>query len=239
VAHATLTLISLTGRQLGRATTRSGGGYSLEAPGSGSYVLIAAADGHQPHASTVVVGDEPVPYDVVLSGTSGLAGLVVSAADTLPIANAMVVVTDIRGEVITTGKTADSGAFSFEELPPGDFTLAVNAAGFRPTALPVEVTGTGTTRIEIALRAGAQLQGTIRAGADRRPLADARVTLVDAAGNVVGTATTGSDGAYAFTDLDAGEYSLVASGYPPAATALTVGGHGTNGFDMELNHPEG
>jgi EmrB/QacA subfamily drug resistance transporter len=239
VAHATLTLISLTGRQLGRATTRSGGGYSLEAPGSGSYVLIAAADGHQPQAATVVVGDEPVPYDVVLSGTNGLAGVVVSAADTLPIGDAMVVVTDIRGEVITTGKTADSGAFSFEELPPGDFTLAVNAAGFRPTALPVEVAGTGTTRIEIALRAGAQLQGTIRAGADRRPLADARVTLVDAAGNVVGTATTGSDGAYAFTDLDAGEYSLVASGYPPAATALTVGGHGTNGFDMELNHPEG
>jgi hypothetical protein len=59
------------------------------------------------------------------------------------------------------------------------------------------------------------------------------------AGNVVGTATTGSDGAYAFTDLDAGEYSLIAGGYPPVATALSVDGRGAEGFDVELGHPEG
>ncbi len=51
----------------------------------------------------------------------------------------------------------------------------------------------------------------------RGPLADARVTLIDAAGNVVATATTGEDGAYAFTDLDAGEYTVIATGYPPVA----------------------
>jgi EmrB/QacA subfamily drug resistance transporter len=239
VGGATLTLISLTGRQLGRAVAAADGGYVLPTPGSGSYVLIAAADGHQPQASTVVVGDEAIAYDVVLSGTSGLAGVVIRAVDGLAVESAMVVVTDVRGEVLATGKSDDNGAFSFQELPSGDFTIAVNAPGHRPTALPVRVSGAGVTRLEVVLQSGAQLQGVVRAGAERRPLGDARVTLVDAAGNVVGTATTGSDGAYAFTDLDAGEYSLIASGYPPVATALTVDGRGTEGFDVELSHPEG
>lgn len=243
VERATLTLISLTGRQLGRASTRADGGYELIAPGAGSYVLIAAADGHQPQASTVLVGEEPVPYDVVLAGTSGLTGTVVAEASGIPVAGAMVVVTDVRGEVLATGGTGTDGAFGFDDLPAGDFTLAVNAAGYRPAALPVEVAGNGPTHVEVPLRPGARLHGTVLGGTARTPLPEARVTLVDAAGNVVATVTTGTDGAYAFGDLDAGEYSLVASGYPPVATQVTVGNGATagpeDGFDVELNHPEG
>ncbi|KAK1180932.1 MFS transporter [Streptomyces sp. NBS 14/10] len=237
VARAAVTLISLNGRQLGRSVAHVDGSYALDAPGSGTYVLIAAADGHQPQASTVVVGDEPLAFDVVLAATSGLAGSVRGAADGLPVEAAMVVVTDVRGEVLATGKTGEQGDFSFEELVPGTFTVAVNAAGFRPAALPVEVGAQGLTRVEIALQAGARVQGVVRAGADRRPLPDARVTLVDAAGNVVATATTGEDGAYAFTDLNAGDYTVIASGYPPVAGALTVQGQGVDGHDVELAHP--
>ncbi|WP_420907342.1 MSCRAMM family protein [Streptomyces scabichelini] len=239
VGGATLTLISLTGRQLGRTVARSDGRYSLATPGSGSYVLIAAADGHEPQAATVVVGEEPVTYDVLLSGTSGLAGTVTDADDGWPVEGAMIIVTDVRGEVLSTVKSDAKGAFSVAELPAGDLTVAVNASGRRPTAVPVQISGAGVTRLDVRLRAGVQLQGVVRAGAGRLPLPDARVTLVDAAGNVVGTATTGSDGAYAFTDLDVGEYSLIASGYPPVATALTVEGGGADGFDLELRHPEG
>lgn len=243
VERATLTLISLTGRQLGRASTGADGGYELAAPGAGSYVLIAAADGHQPQASTVVVGAEPVPYDVVLAGTSGLTGTVVAEATGIPVAEAMVVVTDVRGEVLATAGTGADGAFGFADLPAGDFTLAVNATGYRPAALPVEVAGNGPTHVEVPLRPGARLHGTVLGGVARTPLTEARVTLIDAAGNVVATATTGADGAYAFGDLDAGEYSLVASGYPPVATQVTVGngaaaGH-EDGFDVGLHHPEG
>ncbi|MGY0060147.1 MFS transporter [Streptomyces sp. LZ34] len=237
VPRAAVTLISLNGRQLGRSVAHVDGSYALDAPGSGTYVLIAAADGHQPQASTVMVGDEPLAFDVVLTATSGLAGTVRGAADGQPVEAAMVVITDVRGEVLATGKTGAQGDFSFEELVPGTFTVAVNGAGFRPAALPVEVGAQGLTRVEIALQAGARVQGVVRAGADRRPLPDARVTLVDAAGNVVATATTGEDGAYAFTDLDAGDYTVIASGYPPVAGALAVQGQGVDGHDVELAHP--
>jgi uncharacterized protein YfaS (alpha-2-macroglobulin family) len=241
VPRAAVTLISLGGRQLGRSVAHSDGSYGLDAPGTGSYVLIAAADGHQPQASTVVVGDQPLAFDVVLSGTSGLTGIVRSSADGRPVDGAMVVVTDIRGEVLATAKTSDQGDFLFDDLGAGTFTLAVNAPGFRPTALPVEVGTQGLTRIDVPLLAGARVQGTVRAttpAGGRRPLPDARVTLVDAAGNVVANATTGEDGAYAFTDLDSGDYTVIASGYPPIASSLTVTGHGVDGYVVELTHSD-
>ncbi|EHM31356.1 major facilitator superfamily permease [Streptomyces sp. W007] len=237
VARAAVTLISLGGRQLGRSVARPDGGYTLDAPGSGSYVLIASADGFQPQASTVVVGEEPLAFDILLSGTSGLAGTVKAAESGAPVDGAMVVVTDVRGDVLATGASGPAGEFAFGELIPGSVTVAVNAAGFRPLALPVEIGGQGVTRVEAALRSGALVRGVVRAGSARSPLTDARVTLIDAAGNVVATATTGEDGAYAFTDLDAGEYAVIATGYPPVAGSLTVSGPGVDGHDIELAHP--
>ncbi|MER7478927.1 MFS transporter [Streptomyces sp. NPDC126510] len=235
VPQAAVTLISLGGRQLGRSVAQADGSYAVDAPGAGSYVLIASADGFQPQASTVVVNGEPVAYDILLSGTSGLTGLVRAAESGQPVKDAMVIVTDVRGDLLANGTTGEQGEFSFAELVPGAVTVAVNAAGYRPRALPVEVGGTGVTRVEIDLDSGARVQGVVRA--PHGPLADARVTLVDQAGNVVGSATTGTDGAYAFTDLDGGEYTVIATGYPPVATALTVAGAGTDGHDIELAHP--
>ncbi|MFH9733773.1 MFS transporter [Streptomyces sp. NPDC017260] len=235
VPQAAVTLISLAGRQLGRSVAQADGSYAVDVPGAGSYVLIASADGFQPQASTIVVNDEPIAYDILLSGTSGLTGLVRAVENGLPVKDAMVIVTDVRGDLLATAATGEAGEFAFTELVPGTVTVAVNAAGYRPRALPLEVGGTGVTRVEVDLQAGAQLQGVVRA--PHGPLADARVTLVDAAGNVVGTATTGTDGAYAFTDLDAGEYTVIATGYPPVATALTVTGPGADGHDIELAHP--
>ncbi|MFF7355164.1 MFS transporter [Streptomyces filipinensis] len=235
VPRAAVTLISLSGRQLGRAVAQADGAYAVDAPGTGSYVLIASADGYQPQASTIVVGEEPLPYDILLSGTSGLTGVVRAAGSALPVKDAMVIVTDVRGDLLATAATGEQGDFAFGDLVPGAVTVAVNANGFRPRALPVEVGATGVTRIEVDLDAGARLQGVVKA--PHGPLADARVTLVDQAGNVVGTATTGTDGAYAFTDLDSGEYTVIATGYPPVATALTVVGAGADGHDIQLAHP--
>ncbi|MFD3550444.1 collagen binding domain-containing protein, partial [Streptomyces sp. NPDC058655] len=235
VPRAAVTLISLAGRQLGRSVAQADGSYAVDAPGTGSYVLIASADGFQPQASTVVVNGEPVAYDILLSGTSGLGGTVRAAETGTPVEGAMVIVTDVRGDVLAAGTTDEQGGFAFAELVPGSVTVAVNALGRRPAALPVEVGGAGVTRVEVELSTGARVQGTVRAPGG--PLEDARVTLLDAAGNVVGTARTGADGAYAFTDLDGGEYTVIATGYPPVATALTVGARGVDDHDVELAHP--
>ncbi|MEV7325378.1 DUF3533 domain-containing protein [Streptomyces sp. NPDC093970] len=76
VPGTALTLVSVSGHQVGLATTRAGGTYALGAPGPGRYTLIATADGHRPHASAVALDDLPVFFDVVLplSGTGRHAG---------------------------------------------------------------------------------------------------------------------------------------------------------------------
>ncbi|MEU0193167.1 MFS transporter [Streptomyces afghaniensis] len=234
VARAAVTLISLGGKQLGRAVSRDDGAYDVDAPGAGSYVLIASSEGYQPQASTVVVADEPVAYDVLLSGTSGLAGVVRSADGGTPVTEAVVIVTDVRGDVLATARTDVLGEFTVTDLVPGPVTLAVNSPKHRPLAQVVEVGGAGTTRVELELRPGAQVRGTVRGGG--APLSDARVTLVDAAGNVVATTRTGVDGAYAFSDLDTGAYTVIATGYPPQAAPVTVPGTGVDDHDIELAH---
>jgi EmrB/QacA subfamily drug resistance transporter len=234
VAGAALTLIDLGGRQVDRACAQHDGSYALTAPAGGSYMLIAAADGHQPQAATVVMGDSPLSYDLTLAGTAGVVGVVRRAATGAPIPGAMVVVTDIRGEVVASAETGENGTFRFDDLLSGTFVVAVSASGHRPGALPVEVAGQATTRCEVELQASARVQGIVRAASDGLPLADARVTLVDAAGNVLATATTGFDGEYVFEDLDPGPYTVIASGYPPVATALVVGEAGQSSFGLTL-----
>ncbi|MER6290557.1 carboxypeptidase regulatory-like domain-containing protein [Streptomyces sviceus] len=235
VPRAVITLISLGGRQVGRTVTHSDGAYTVDAPGTGSYVLIASAEGYQPQASTVVVRGEPVSYDVLLSGAGGLVGTVRSADHRKPVADAMVVAADVRGDVLAAGLTDAEGTFSITEIVPGRLTLAVTAAGYRAIALRVEVAAQGVTRTDLELSPGLHLLGTVRAAGG--PLSDARVTLIDTAGNVVATATTGEDGGYAFTDLDGGAYTVTAAGYPPKATRLSVHGSGVEHHDIELSHP--
>ncbi len=235
VAKAVVTLIDVGGRQLGRTVSEEDGRYAVGVPASGTYVLIGSAGARQPQAATVVVGDVPLEFDLTLSGAAGLTGTVLDAERGGALPGALVVATDFRGEVVATGAAGQDGGFAFGELVPGAYTLAVSAEGYRPSALPVEV-ATGTPNwYEVQLATGARISGTVRTS-DGRPLDDARVTLLDPAGNVVGTATTGTDGEYGFTDLDGGDYTVIASGYAPVATPLRLEAEGRDDFDIDLGH---
>ncbi|MFH8366838.1 MFS transporter [Streptomyces sp. NPDC018031] len=236
VPRAALTLIDVAGRQIGRGATGDDGRYALSTPGAGSYVLIASAGGHQPQAVTVTVGERPVELDVVLGGAGRLAGTVCTA-DGTPVRDAMVTLTDVRGEVVASTRSGREGGYVITELVAGEYTLASSAPAFRPAALPVTVQAARETRQDIELAGGAVLRGVVRAGGGRL-VEDARVTLLDAAGNVVDTVTTGPDGAFRFIDLSAGEYTVIAAGYPPVATVLQVAGGGRTERDLQLGHED-
>ncbi|MFZ3565408.1 DHA2 family efflux MFS transporter permease subunit [Streptomyces sp. BH097] len=239
LAGAVLTLISPTGRQLARAVAGADGAYRVTVLGPGAHVLITTADGHHPHASNLVLTDRPAEHDILLSGAGSMTGKVVGADDGLPVAHAVVTVTDARGDVLATGITDAAGSYVFGDIAEGEITIAVTAEGFRPTAVAAQAAKSATVQPDIELRQGVRLQGRIRTRAELRPLSDARVTLLDAAGNVVGTSTTGSDGTYAFGDLDAGEYALVATGYPASTRTVSVNGRAVEALDLDLAHPHG
>jgi EmrB/QacA subfamily drug resistance transporter len=236
VPRAALTLINTSGKQIGRGATGEDGRYAMSTPGGASYVLIAAASGHQPRAVSVTVGERPVELDVVLGGAGCLAGRV-HTADGLPVREAAVTLTDVRGEVVAATRSGREGSYVIDELVAGDYTLAASAPACRPAALPVSVQASRETRQDIELAGGAVLRGTVRATGGR-PVEDARVTLLDAAGNVVDTVTTRIDGIFRFVDLASGEYTVIASGYPPVATVLKVTGGGRTEHDLQLGYED-
>ncbi|WP_376701298.1 MSCRAMM family protein [Nocardia uniformis] len=222
VPDAVLTLIDSRGHQVSRATGDGGGTYLLESPAPGSYVLIVAANGHQPAAVNVTaVADGALHVDVTLPGSGELSGVVRTAAHE-PVAGATVTVTDLRGEVVGAAVTAADGAYACPGVPAGTYTFVAVAARMRPTATTLTVPDSGRLRFDVELAPMAVLSGTVRA--DGQAVCDARVTVLDWSGATVGTARTDEDGRYTVADLPEGEYTVVARGYPLVTGQVTITG---------------
>jgi hypothetical protein len=237
LAGATVTLIDPAGGQAARASSGDDGWYQVAAPTAGTYTLIALAASHQPHASAVHAGDQPVDLDVLLSGASRLAGTVRAAATGAPLAGATVSLADPRGEVVAARSTDSHGQYVVADLAPGRYTLALSAPGCQPAAMPVTVADGDATSQDAELRAGALVHGRART-ATGTPVPDARVMLLDGDGNVAGLAATEVDGGYSFENLPEGDYTVVASGYPPAASRLRVSSGEPQAHDVQLTYPE-
>jgi len=233
IGQAALTLIDSAGRQVGRTTSEVDGTYHFNVAASGGHVLIVTAPGHQPQAVTVMVEPNGARIDVTLTGTSGLSGLVHSAGGA-PVPSAAVTLADGRGEVVASRVTGADGGYAFDELVAGSYTLAVSAATLRPVAMTVVVPVTGRLTQDVELAGGARVRGVVRVGG-QRPVPDARVTLVDVEGAVLAATATESDGSYVFEDVPEGEYTIIATGYPPAASALRIGGGNQSRHDIELS----
>ncbi|MFE0326776.1 MFS transporter [Streptomyces sp. NPDC058960] len=236
LARAAITVLDPTGRQVARATSREDGSYAVDTSARGSLVLIGSAAGHQPQVATLSLNGAPIAYDLVMpAGTGTLTGTVRdTGAEAL--SGALVVVTDERGAVASSTTTDTDGAYRIADLLPGDYAVTVTAPGRRPAASLVTVTTEGVHH-DIELRPAADVRGTIRTR-DGRTVEDARVTLLDAEGNVVAARSTGPDGTYAFTDLSGDEYTVVASGYPPVVTPVKIDGGGRQQVDVSLGHEE-
>ncbi|HEX3589487.1 MAG TPA: DHA2 family efflux MFS transporter permease subunit [Pseudonocardiaceae bacterium] len=234
---AVLTLINHSGQQVARGTSHEDGGYQLVAPLDGTYVLIASSAGHQPQASTLRAAGDPVTMDVLLTGTARATG-VVRANGTEPVAGATVTLTDPRGEVVGSATTGPDGGYVFTDLLGGGYTLVVAAAGYRPYAASIAVPDSGDATTDVALSGAARLTGTATGGPGLVPVRDARVTLVDSSGTVVAMTTTDEHGGYSFGDLPEGEYTVIASGYPPVSGHRQIGAGEDGVHDVVLGHGE-
>jgi EmrB/QacA subfamily drug resistance transporter len=234
---ATVTLIDPSGRQAAHGQSDVSGAYQVCAPAPGPYTLIAMAPSHQPHASAVRVGTGPVEVDVLLPGASQLAGTIRAAGTGGPLAGVTVTLANTRGEVVAARSTDAHGRYLITDLAPGRYALAFSAPAYQPAALPVTVADGDATTQDAELHSGARVRGTARTTAGDA-IADARVMLLDSDGNVAGLARTGADGGYSFENLPEGDYTVVASGYPPAASRLRVSSGEAQAHDVQLGHPE-
>jgi EmrB/QacA subfamily drug resistance transporter len=237
VAGVMLTLINHAGQQVDRATTGPDGEFRMTAPLDGSYVLIASSPGHQPHASPLRVAGAGLRQEIVLTGTARAVGTVRTAGSGTVVAGAIVTLTDQRGEVVGATTTGPDGRYLFDELGRGGHTLVVTAPDHRPAAVTLAVADSGDTVTDVEISGAAHLAGIAR-GAAGRSVPDARVTLVDSSGNVVAMTTTDGEGGYAFADLPEGDYTVIASGYPPVTSRQTVAAGADQVHDVLLSHSE-
>jgi hypothetical protein len=234
---ATITLIDPSGHQAGIGRSGPDGRYQVAVPARGPYTLIAMAGAYEPYASSVRVAEQPAEVDMLLAGGPRLSGVVRAAATGQPVPGATITLTSERGEVVGTATTGEDGEYALESLIAGQCTLAVSAPSYQPVALPAVIGDGEPSTLNAELRTGARIGGTARTTAGGL-VPDARVTLLDPEGNIAGVATAGPDGTYSFANMPEGEYTVIATGYPPVASKLTIAGGSTHRHDIELRHPE-
>lgn len=221
VTGAVVSLADTAGRKIGSVYTDADGSYRLDVPTGGTYLVIVSAPDHEPVASLVAVDGEAVRHDVTVAGVGGLTGTVRDAGTREAVSDAVVTVTDARGQVVGTARTGPEGVFSFVGLPEGSYTLAVVGASHPPQAFPVTVRPGARTSQDVTVRTRGTLRGEVRIGGDE-PFAGADVTLTDGEGKVVATTVSDADGIFSFDDLPPGRYTVLAAGYGPAAVPVQV-----------------
>ncbi|MEV6964619.1 DHA2 family efflux MFS transporter permease subunit [Hamadaea sp. NPDC051192] len=217
LAQVRLSLLAAGGELLATAVSDANGTFTVGAPRPGSYVLVAAAGGYRPDASRVQVAAAAY-HEIVLTGAATLA-----VATRVPGAAANL--TDDAGRQVATARADSAGRIVLERLEGGTYTLTVTADGHLPAALTISLAPGDTVERELALRRAATVAGTVRAP-DGKPLKDALVVVLDAAGTVRGSTHTDGTGGFAVDDLTDGAYTVVASGYGPAAIGVRVDGPG-------------
>ncbi|MDR7302106.1 MFS transporter [Haloactinomyces albus] len=233
VSGAVLTLTDSGGRQIDRTRTGEDGRYRLTPDSGGTCVLIASSGQYQPSASMVAIADRPVRHDVELSGAAVLSGTV--HVGTMPVSGATVVLTDVRGEVIAAGMTDTAGGYRLLDLLGGSYAVTVTAEGHRPMATQVTLPDGQETTVDVPLQTGTRLSGVIRSASSGHAVPEAQVTLLDSSGGVAASMITDAEGSYTFTDLPGGEYTVIATGYPPVATSLKIEGEELY-HDIALGH---
>ena len=173
------------------------------------------------------------------AGDTGIAGVTVALSGT-----------DANGAAVNrTATTAADGSYRFDELLAGTYVLAETqpvafADGAETAGTPGGSTAVNDTIGAIPLGAGqsgtghdfgelgAQLAGTVFVDADKNGALDGgesglgsvTLELLDAGGVVAGAAVTAPDGTYTFSNLAAGNYTVVQTqpGAYGSSTANTV-----------------
>jgi uncharacterized membrane protein YgaE (UPF0421/DUF939 family) len=237
--QADLTLITPRGRQVARVATGTEGGYWLDAPAAGEYLLLISAGSHLPAACGVTVrepahGGETV-VNVLLAKMSGLiAGTVTAVGSGSPVAGACVTLTGAQGMAVGAQRTGPDGGYAFSGLKDGEYTLAVSEGHYRPQAWTVIISGNGDAYPDEALAGDTRLVVTMDG---TRPVPGARITLLDDTGAMAAAADADQADRYVIESLAGGEYAVIINGCPPTASALHITRRaGTVRHDIRLGH---
>ena len=149
---------------------------------------------------------------------------------TTPIADATVKIFDNQGAPYQHTMTDASGAYTLEGIPSGTYTVAAVKEGYLlSTGIGVVLTQGNTSQIDLVCTPDASLSLGAIAGVVQTmvnliptPLAGAKLSLLNQAGEVVATTYSVDDGEFAFYDVADGIYTLISSAVGHITTAPTA-----------------
>ena len=253
----TVQLLDKDGQVIATTTTDANGNYSFDKLPDGTYSVTVVKDGEladteqtedpdttKDNASEPVTLNEDNPskdhIDFGYVPDYSIHGLVYRDGDRSEshgagekgYANQTVELRDKDGKVVATTTTDADGAYSFEKLPAGDYTVKVVKDGALtdldqtedPDSTKDSTSGVISlsndhrtqTDVNFGYIANNSINGTIYRDGDRDGrkgdtegrYSGVTVQLLDASGNVVATTTTDKDGKYSFEHLPDGTYSV-------------------------------
>ena len=253
----TVQLLDASGNVVATTTTDTNGTYSFSKLPDGTYSVKVVKDGEladteqteDPDATKdnasepVTLGEDNPTKDHIDFGyvpDYSIHGLVYRDGDRdekhgateKGYANQTVELRDKDGKVVATTTTDENGAYSFEKLPAGDYTVKVVKDGALtdldqtedPDSTKNSASGVISlgndhrteTDVNFGYIANNSINGTIYRDGDRDGrkgdtegrYSGVTVQLLDASGNVVATTTTDKDGKYSFEHLPDGTYSV-------------------------------
>jgi EmrB/QacA subfamily drug resistance transporter len=164
-------------------------------------------------------------------------GGVVRLADGSPVSGAVVTLVDALGRQAGRAGSGPDGAYQMRPAGPGNYTLVAMAEALQPQAVGVRVDGRPVRTDLMLTGVAARLEGVAHT-ATGAVVSDTRVVLVDGNGRTVSATTTGPDGRYSVENLPLGSYTVIASGYPPAASRIHVTAGQPVSHDVQLGQPE-
>ena len=146
---------------------------------------------------------------------------------------------DFEGEDPVMVLTDENGAYSADDLLPGAYTVSVAFEQEGLTVYPPEAAvevgrAQDVTDVDFLIIPIGSVAGTVSLGSDVEGVpVEGLVVTANADGQEPATATTDANGAYLFTELAAGTYTLtvtVPEGYVTDPEDITVVLDGSNGF---------
>jgi hypothetical protein len=133
-------------------------------------------------------------------------------------------------------RTGRDGSFLLSDVAEGSYELVARSAGYRAVKVPVVVERAETVTISVAMVGLGNLYGAVT-GPGGEWMPGVTIALTDGTGTVV--ATTGTDGAgsYRFSEVPEGPYTVRATAFDAACSAVEVEAGSTAAADVTLASP--
>ncbi|TMU87402.1 hypothetical protein FGG79_04555 [Bacillus sp. BHET2] len=221
IASAEVTVVDGQGFVVTTAITDASGGFTVNGLTPNSYNVTAMANGYQSNTiGAVVLSGNTTPIIIELEQNPGqITGIV-----TPVVPGTLVRLYNANG-VFNSSVIADAnGAFTFDNLAPGNYSVTASANDYITATTGVQVVANQSSPVSLSMQPLPSSVSGVIVDASNNPIQSALVEIRDAVGTLIAETYTNANGEYIITGLGSGSYTIgvFADGYAPSFTGVTL-----------------